>query len=166
MIHIDEILQPQRIFLDLKPAPKAEVLRQMTQRLDQQGAIEDSAHILQALLDREELMTTGVKRGFAFPHAFSPQFDQSLLALGVCREGIDYHSLDREPVEYVFMLLGPPHNQTLHLRVLARVSRLTGQPDMLDALREAQTAEELMDILTQTERRLTAYPFSGARNGS
>lgn len=160
MIRIEEILQSSRILMDLSGASKSEVLRAMTDRLAEQGFVQDSAQIHRLLMERETLMTTGVKQGFAFPHAFSTQFDKSFLTLGVVQGGVDYESLDNKPVEYIFLLLGPPNHQTVHLRILARVSRLMGQSDMLELLREARTVEEVMDVLIDTERRLTAYPYS------
>jgi fructose PTS system EIIBC or EIIC component len=162
MIHIEEILQPSRVLMDLRGAHKSEVLQQMIDRLGQLGMVPDGTEIHRLLMDREGLMTTGVKRGFAFPHAFSMQFDQSFLTLGVVKDGVDYESLDRQPVKFIFLLLGPPNHQTVHLRILARVSRLMGQPDMLELLRAAHSVPEVLEVLTDTEKRLTAYPFSAS----
>jgi mannitol/fructose-specific phosphotransferase system IIA component (Ntr-type) len=160
MIRIEEILQPSRVLMGLQGANKWEVLREMTDRLAAMQFIRDSEEIYRLLVERESLMTTGVKRGFAFPHAFSTQFDQSFLTLGVIPGGVDYESLDHYPVEFIFLLLGPPNHQTVHLRILARVSRLMGQADMLEMLRSAKTVEAVMEVLNDTERRLTAYPYS------
>lgn len=160
MIRIEEILHPSRVLMGLGGSSKWEVLREMTDRLAEMNFIRDSEEIYRLLVERESLMTTGVKRGFAFPHAFSPQFDQSFLTLGVIPNGVEYESLDHHPVEFIFLLLGPPNHQTVHLRILARVSRIMGQTDMLEMLRTAKTVEEVMDVLINTERRLTAYPFS------
>lgn len=162
MIRIEEILHPSRVLMGLGNQGKSAVLRDMTDRLAGLGAVRDSGEIHKLLLEREALMTTGVKRGFAFPHAFSPQFDKSFLTLGVVPGGVDYESLDHNPVEFIFLLLGPPDHQTVHLRILARVSRLMGQPDMLELLRAAGSAEDVIEVLDDTERRLTAYPFSAS----
>lgn len=163
MIRIEEILESSRVLMGLSGRSKADALREMTDRLASQGALDDSAEIHRLLMEREALMTTGVKRGFAFPHAFSPQFDKSFLTLGVVAPGgVDYESLDHQPVEFIFLLLGPPNHQTVHLRILARVSRLMGQPNMLETLRQAATAEEVIEVLDETERRLTAYPYSAS----
>lgn len=162
MIRIEEILESSRVLMGLSGQTKSDVLRAMTDRLAGQGVLQDSAEIHRLLMEREALMTTGVKRGFAFPHAFSTQFDKSFLTLGVAPGGVDYDSLDHQPVEFIFLLLGPPNHQTVHLRILARVSRLMGQPDMLETLREATTAAEVIEVLDETERRLTAYPYSAS----
>jgi mannitol/fructose-specific phosphotransferase system IIA component (Ntr-type) len=162
MIRIDDILEPSRVLMGLAGGSKPEVLRAMTDRLAELGCLSDSGEIHRLLMEREGLMTTGVKRGFAFPHAFSPQFDKSFLTLGVVPGGVEYDSLDHHPVEFIFLLLGPPDHQTVHLRILARVSRLMGQPDMLELLRGARSVEEVIEVLDDTERRLTAYPYSAS----
>jgi len=162
MIRIEDILDPSCVLLGLRATEKAGVLRQMTDRLAELGRVRDGAEIHRLLMERETLMTTGVKRGFAFPHAFSDQFDQSFLTLGILPGGVDYDSLDHAPVEFIFLLLGPPNHQTVHLRILARVSRLMGQPDMLEQLRGAHSVEAVLEVLNDTERHLTAYPYSAS----
>src|SRR5690242_19358080 len=108
MIRIDDILEPSRVLMGLSGRNKLDVLRAMTDRLAESGFVNDSGEIHRLLKEREALMTTGVKHGFAFPHAFSPQFDRSFLTLGVVPGGVDYESLDHHPVEFIFLLLGPP----------------------------------------------------------
>jgi PTS system fructose-specific IIC component len=163
MILIEEMLQPSRILMDLPNQGKSEALRAMADRLESQSIIQDAAEVHHLLMDREGLMTTGVKRGFAFPHAFSKQFESSFLTLGCVPGGVAYDSLDGHPVEFIFMLLGPPTHQTIHLRTLARISRLTAQPEMLDLLRSATTSENVLELLIDSERRLKAFPFSADR---
>lgn len=157
---LEEMLQPSRILFGLPNSNKSEVLRAMTDALAAQGMIRDSGAVHQLLMERETLMTTGVKRGFAFPHTFSPEFDSSFLTLGVIPGAVDYAALDGAPVEFIFLLLGPPIHQSVHLRTLARISRLTAQPDMLDLLRQATTPEAMMDLLAETERRMKAFAYT------
>lgn len=159
MIRIDKILDPSRIVTDLRPGSKAEVLRAMTDWLAQRKLVADSDHIHKLLMDREALMTTGVKNGFAFPHCFSDEFEESFLTLGIVSEGVDYEALDGNPVEYIFLLLGPPHHQTVHLRILARISRLMSQSDMLETLRCLKSHEDIMQLFTDTERRLASLNY-------
>jgi mannitol/fructose-specific phosphotransferase system IIA component (Ntr-type) len=111
------------------------------------------------LMDREELMTTGVRRGFAFPHAFDPRVKESFLSLGVVPEGLDYASLDGQPVQFIFMLLGPPGNQAVHLRILARVSRLTSQSDVFHLLSEATDPQALIEVIRDSEQQLKTSPY-------
>ena len=161
-MRIGEILDPSCVFLDLPAGDKSAVLRAMTDRLERLGQIHDSAAIHQLLMEREGLMTTGVRRGFAFPHAFNANIESSFLSLGAVADGVDFQSLDGEPVYFVFLLLGPPNNQAMHLRILARVSRLTGQSDMLQELRAARTLEEFLEVMRDSEQRLMAFPHGSS----
>ena len=154
MFRINDILQPSRIFMDLKGADKSEILKDMTDRLVAQNLLTDSEQIHRLLIERERMMTTGVKSGFAFPHVFSEQFDQTFLTLGIVRDGVDYEALDRQVVEFVFLLLGPPGHQTVHLRILARLSRITGQGGTLVRMRSASRPEQILECLAETEQNI------------
>lgn len=148
---LSQILSPQRVFLDLSPQPKEELLRALADRLAALGEIADPAALTERLIARERMITTAVKRGFAFPHAFSPQTKHLILTVARVPNGTDYESLDGEPVELIFLLLGPETRQDVHLRVLARLSSIARQPGTLEALRGAGTAEEVVDFLNRND---------------
>lgn len=152
---IDDILSPRRVFLDLKPEPKPALLRTITRALQAAGEVADAETLAQMLIRREEMITTGVKRGFAFPHAFTREVEDLGLTIGVVRGGTDYQSLDGEPVEVILMLLGPPDHQAHHLRVLARLSRIARKEGMLEALRDSVSPESMIELLSESDRLLT-----------
>ncbi len=149
---LDAILSPQRVFVDLAPAPKAELLRGVCRRLAALGEVEDAEALAELLIRREALITTAVKTGFAFPHAFTPQVESLKLTIGVIREGTDYESLDGAPVEFVLLLIGPPARQDVHLRVLARLSNIAREPGALEALRALATPQAIVDFFAQSDR--------------
>lgn len=149
---LNKILSSAHIFLDLKPEPKEDLLRTMTRRLADVGVINDAEAMAQRLIDRERLITTGVKEGFAFPHVFSPQVNELTLSVWRVDGGTDYESLDGKPVEFIFLLAGPTAHQEIHLKVLARLSRIARTPGTLDALRGTKTPDEILEFLEQSER--------------
>lgn len=153
---IQSVLSPQRVYLDLKPQPKGELLREMTSRLAHSGQIAQPDVVSAALIRREAMITTAVKQGFAFPHAFIEHLSDMILTVGVIDEGTDYQSLDGAPVEFVFLLLGPPQRQDVHLRMLARLSHITSVPGIIEALREAKTPESFIEVLTQADRQIAS----------
>jgi mannitol/fructose-specific phosphotransferase system IIA component (Ntr-type) len=151
---IADLLAPHRVMLDLSAAPKAALLGEMVRRLAESGDVESPDSVLDLLVRREELITTGVKTGFAFPHAFTPHAPRLILSVGAVRGGTDFQSLDGRPVEFVFLLLGPPARQETHLRVLARLSRVAGETGALEALREAADAEAIARLLGDSDRSI------------
>lgn len=153
---LGDIVSPRRVFTDLEPAPKDELLAEMARRLALLGVVQDHQALTERLIRRERLMTTAVKHGFAFPHVFSPQVVELSLTIGIIREGTDYQSLDGKPVEFVFLLLGPQERQDLHLRLLARLSHIARESGMLAQLRQAESAEQIVALISESDRLLAA----------
>ena len=159
MIKLSDILSADRVFLGLPPMKKRELLGEMAHRLHELGEIEDEAAIAERLVKREELISTGVRQGFAFPHAFTPQVEWLSLSIGVIPEGTDYEALDGEPVHVVFLMLGPPSRQDLHLRALARLSRITAEEGMMECLRGASEPQQIVDLLNEADRAFDGSPL-------
>lgn len=155
---LGEILLPRRVFLDLKPAPKGELLGEIARRLASGGDVDDPDALARRLIAREEMISTGVKTGYAFPHVFSPQVEELKLTIGVIKEGTDYESLDGNPVELILMLIGPVSHQDTHLRTLARLSRVATEPGMRESLLEAESAEAIVEMISESDRVLAGVP--------
>lgn len=157
---LKDLLSPRRVFEDLRPAPKAELLAEMARRLHALGELgDDPATIAEMLARREEIVSTGVREGIAFPHAFTPGLGELRLTIGVVREGTDWRSLDAKPVEFVLLILGPPSPR--HLRVLARLSRIVSAEGMLERMRQAPDAGALIELLLEADAAVAAefgYP--------
>lgn len=153
---LDAIISSRRIFLGLEARSKPELLADMVGRLAELGEVRDPDRLTRLLVKREELITTGVKYGFAFPHVFSPQIDKLILTIGVIPGGTEYQSLDGKPTEFILLLLGPPSHQDVHLRVLARLSRIATGPGTLEELRASVSPEAVASLFTESDKRLAA----------
>ena len=113
------------ILTDLKTSTKPDAIREIVGALVQVGALE-SAHkheIIDAILEREKLGSTGIGRGFAVPHGRHASVDRVVGALAVSRSGIDFDALDREPVHTLVLLVSPVDPPDLQLRALEKISR-------------------------------------------
>lgn len=148
---LKKLINPDRILVGVQPAPKADLLRMLAGKLKDWHEIEDADRLTGLLVKREQMISTGVKTGFAFPHAFSPQVEKLSLTVAAIPEGTDYESLDGKPVEFVFLLIGPEQRQDVHLRVLARLSHLTAVPGILDELRKADSPSKLAEVILATD---------------
>jgi fructose-specific phosphotransferase system IIA component len=153
-MNLADLMSEERILTDLSDTAKRGVLQALVDQLVDLGDVENGDQVVDLLLEREELMTTGVQTGFAIPHAFSENVLRPLVALAHVPGGVDWQSLDQKPVRYVFLLLGPPAAQGIHLRLLARVSRLLTNKVFVHRLREAKTAQEILGAIRKTETEL------------
>jgi len=109
----------------------------------------DPAAVKEAVLEREAMMSTGVGKGLALPHAKTSAVQDMVAVLATTASPVDFGSLDNEPVEIVFMLLGRLDSKSLHVRILSRVSRLMNREEVRRKILLAQTSEDVLAILDE-----------------
>ena len=153
-MNLAELMREDLICTDLVETSKETVLQALVDHLVDRGEVENGDEVVRLLMEREQLMTTGVRTDFAIPHAFSEHVHRSVVALGYVRAGVDWQSLDQQPVRYVFLLLGPPQSKGSHLRLLARLSRLLSSPAFVHHLAQAKSPGEMLEAVTAGEAEL------------
>lgn len=151
---VSETLRPEFVLFQSEGVSKLAALRTLTEAFAQHGAIGDVESCMNALLERERLMTTGVGKGVALPHAFSPSAPETVIGYLRVEQGVDFDSVDEKPVRHIFCILGPPTAQGRHLKILARLARLLNQDAFLRALDGAKTPEDLLAVCRQSEGAL------------
>ncbi len=149
MVHIEQYLNPDLVCFDLKAHTHRELFKEMLHELERKGHIANPDQVEKLLLKRERLSSTGIKGGFAIPHAYLDQIQRSLLAIGISRRGIDFQTGDREPVHAVFLLLGPTSERGLHVRLLACLSRIVSSENLCQNLLQAPSPEQVIELLKQ-----------------
>lgn len=135
----------------LEVKSKEELLAQLVDMLQRSGKTGDPAPLLKSLLEREKIMTTGIGRGIAVPHAMNQEVKEQTIALARIPEGADFDSLDRAPVYFVFLLVGPPEAASSHLKTLARISRLIQHTNFVESIKMAETTKEILKILAEED---------------
>lgn len=153
-MNLEDIISVDRVFLDVEAQAKPDLLKHLASRLARIGVVADADRLTERLIERENMITTGVREGFAFPHVFSPQVADLTLTIARVAGGTDFDSIDGKPVELIFLFLGPPDRQEIHLRMLARVSRIARTPGTLDSLRGAESAQAIIDLISNSDRQL------------
>ena len=128
------------------PRSKVELLDAAVRRLTEIDGLPDPAGILRDILRREAESSTGVGREVAIPHS-APDTDREHLLLGRVEPPVPFDSHDGLAVRFVFLILTPWKRQSLYLRLLAEIARLTRQPDVLARMRDAPDAQALLDVL-------------------
>lgn len=150
---VSELLDARTIKLELEARKKNEALQELIELLHRAGKIQDPEAALAGLIAREKLTSTGIGSGIAIPHLLAEQAEETVMAFGRKREGLRFDSVDNQPVTLIFLIVGPKHQEYAHLRLLSRLSRLLHDESFRQALLEAETAEEILRIVTQEEQR-------------
>lgn len=148
---LSELLTPDRVRVPLRAASKEELLEEMVELLREAGAIADAEQVLGAVRERERVLSTGVGSGVAIPHGKAEGVPQLAMAAGVTREPVEFEALDGEPVNLLFLLVGPEAAAGQHVKALSRISRLVRRDAFRDRLVAARTAEEFVAIVAEAE---------------
>jgi mannitol/fructose-specific phosphotransferase system IIA component (Ntr-type) len=155
IVPLSRLLTPERILMDLQPGTKEQILRRLVGPLDEGGIVEDVDGYYGRLLQREEMMTTALGRGMAFPHVRHPHqapAQSPVIVVGICRPGTDFDSLDGNPT-HVFALCCSS-SEAMHLKLLAKVTLLLRSDGMLDRLQDAGNAKEVTRLLIAADWEL------------
>src|SRR3989338_1384575 len=115
-VNLIDFLPENAIRADLKSQSKKEVLKELVQILTSAHSIKNAAGILEALLEREELGSTGIGQGIAIPHGKSDSAGKVVAALGISKLGIDFDALDGEPAYIFFILIAPSNSAGIHFK--------------------------------------------------
>jgi nitrogen PTS system EIIA component len=141
-----DVLHNDAIIEDLKSADKKGVLKEMVVPVAKiAGIAEDS--LLSILLEREHLGSTGIGGGIGIPHGKFKGLDSLVLGFGLSRQGIDFESIDGSPTHIFFMLITPEDSAGLHLKVLARISRILKNEPFKERLLNAADRDEIISII-------------------
>ena len=151
-MRITELLDKRSIRIDGAPKSKNEALDQMVELMAKSGKINDLEAYRQEVYRREEEGTTGVGEGIAIPHGKGAFVDKPGLAAMVVKDGVDYDSLDGEPVHLIFLIAAPNTKDNVHLDVLSKLSVLLMDEDFSRALQNAKSPEEFMNIVDEADQ--------------
>ncbi len=153
-MQIADFLDRQAIEADLGASNKPGVLRELVGLLLRVSPELDPNLLVETLMKREKLQSTGIGDGFAIPHGKSDAVPQIVACVGRSRSGVDFQSLDGQPTHLFFTLLVPTAQHGMHLKALARISRLLKEPGVREGLLEAADADAMFDLLIAEDARL------------
>lgn len=149
---ITDLLKQESIKLKGQPASKQETIEMMTELMEKSGNLNDAEVYKQTVFAREEEGTTGIGEGIAIPHGKTDAVTAPGLAAMVIPEGVDYDSLDGEPVFLVFLIAAPNTEDNVHLEVLSRLSMLLMDEDFRRKLINSQSVEEFLGYVDAAEK--------------
>lgn len=147
-----EYLVPERIKVNLEGKTKEEIIKEMAQLFVKSEVLnsEDLEEFVKEINEREKLTPTGMQDGIAIPHARTPLVKKLSLALGISHEGVDFESMDGEPSKLIFMIAAPEETKKEHLDLLAEISKLSYEEELVEELKNASTIEEITNKLKKS----------------
>lgn len=150
---ITELLDVNSIALNVDVKSKDETIDYMVDLMEKSGKISDKVEYKKGILAREALGTTGIGEGIAIPHAQVAAVKKPGLAAMTIKDGVNYESLDGNPVYLAFMIAAPEDGGNLHLRALAKLSTLLMNEEFRQSLIQAKNAKEFLDIINDEEMK-------------
>ena len=153
---ISRLINDRLIISKLKGKSKNKVLEELAKHLALNEKNVDSDELLRVLIEREKLGSTGIGDGIAIPHGKLNGLENIILGFGKSSEGIDFDSIDSKPVTLIFLLVAPSNSAGIHLKALARLSRLLKDKNFRQELLDASDAKSLYKIIIREDERISA----------
>jgi nitrogen PTS system EIIA component len=151
-VQLTDLLHPDRVRVPLHAADKAGVLKELSTLLAERSGT-GADDILQAVEEREAVLSTGIGLGVAVPHGKSPSVARLEMVSGVSPKGIDFDALDGEACRIFFLLVGPESAAGEHVKALSRIARVVRRDDVRTRLLAATTPESFIKTLVDAESR-------------
>ncbi len=155
MVTIKDLLRDDLILEEIEATDKPGVLREFARFLRSAGRITDEEELIHVLAERESLGSTGIGNGVAIPHGKLSALDGMIVAFGRSVRGIEYQSLDKQPVHLFFLLVTPEDKPGDHLKALARISRILKNSELRENLKQATRREEIQRLIYEEDEK---YP--------
>ncbi|MCF8067624.1 MAG: PTS sugar transporter subunit IIA [Desulfobacterales bacterium] len=147
-------LSAEHIFLGISIPDKNSVFQFVADICKRDHFVKEAAEIYNGMLAREEMASTGIGKGIGLPHTTNPNLDDAHIFLIRPEKPVDFDALDNAPVDIILALLIPENETTLHLQILAGLSRLCKEPKFLAAIRNAEDVESLREEIINLEEKM------------
>ncbi|MDD3905284.1 MAG: PTS sugar transporter subunit IIA [Candidatus Omnitrophica bacterium] len=150
---IMDFLSKKAITANLKSSDKEGVIRELVDLLAAAEDIKNKEELIKALLTRESLGSTGIGQGIGIPHAKSVNAKGLVAAFGLSQKGVNFDSLDGDPVYIFFLLIAPEESAGPHLKALARISRMLKDKFFRELLKKAGDEKEILRIIQEEDSK-------------
>jgi len=151
---LSEILTPEGIIPNLNAHDKKGVLEELSGVITAQEPSLNKGYLLQVLLERERLGSTGIGEGIALPHGKVNKLDRLLVSFGRSLEGLSFDSIDDQPAYLFFLLVAPENSAGAHLQALAKISRVLKDSNFRQRLMNAKSKDEIYRIIVEKDQEV------------
>jgi len=150
---IMDYLNEEWIIPDLQGTDKPSVLKELSSVLVKPCRVTSVEELLQVLLDREKLESTGIGEGIAIPHGRLKKLKKFFISFGRSLKGVDFDSIDRKPSQLFFLVMAPENSAVDNLKLLGRIVTLLKEPSFKRRLMEAPSQKELFQVLSEEDEK-------------
>ena len=150
---ITDILKKEHIIENLVSTDKESTLDELSSFLKDKGMVSNKETLQSALMEREALGSTGIGENVAIPHAKISGIDKIVTVFGRSIKGIEFDSLDKKPVHFIYLVLAPMNSSGKHLKVLARISRLLKNKSLRESIVSATEANQIYAIIADEDSK-------------
>ena len=147
-MNLRKLLTKDSILPELRADTKKGVIEEMVAGMVFAGKFTGKTAAIQAVLAREEKMSTGMQNGIAIPHGKTDAVDQLVAAVGIHRAGVDFDSMDGKPAHIFIMTLSPENRTGPHIQFLAEISKVLSRPELRETLLTAASSVEILNLLS------------------
>ncbi len=148
-----DVLHKEAIISDLKAIDKQGVLEELVMPIASITGVNQD-YLVRVLMERERLGSTGIDEGIGIPHGKLKDLASLILGFGLSRKGVDFESMDGQPTHIFFLLVTPENSTGLHLKLLARISRILKNEFFRQKLMDAANSDEIYSIIQEEEEEL------------
>jgi mannitol/fructose-specific phosphotransferase system IIA component (Ntr-type) len=152
-MYLRDYVSEDRVFCAIECMTKADLIGKMVDMVKESVPNLDKGIAVKNLLEKEGVFSTGVGGGIAIPHAVVPTVDKTYLAIAQLGCGIDYKSVDNEPVHVVFMLISPEGKTHEHIKLLARISRLCFRHEFVEKMKDSPNSKVLYEMIVAEDAK-------------
>jgi fructose-specific phosphotransferase system IIA component len=153
-MNVTDILSAENIRVNFSSHDKFGVINELVDSISGDPRIIDIDETRNAIVDREEIQSTGVGNGFAIPHAKTDGVNNMIAAFGRLSEPIEFESIDNQPVNLVFLMVAQESAVGPHIKMLSRISRMMSSESFRESLINAKTPEEIYELFDNEEKNL------------
>ena len=150
---IMDYLSEEWVIPDLKGADKPSILKELSGVLVKPCQVSSAEELVQVLLDREKLGSTGIGEGIAIPHGRLKKLKRFYISFGRSLKGVDFDSIDRKPSQIFFLVMAPENSAVDNLKLLSRIVTLLKEPSFKKRLMEAPSPKELFQIISEEDEK-------------
>lgn len=148
---ITSVIKKENIIFELNAATKSDVIDELITALSNSKQVKNIKKLKEAVLEREEVLSTAIGKGLAIPHCRTDAVDGIVMAFGKAKVPIDFGSLDNKPVVLIFLLASNENMNVEHLKLLRQISSIAGSDELLSRIGISKDSEDIYNILTELD---------------